>query len=203
MPRVCGWRNAVCTVQLWNPAHHWKKTVDLYPLDDLINGPRYRRLRGRSSSERRNFLYSVHTIIPSNSTTSTCTKSDKVHCIASSIRTIFVTLKCINTIARAVLFQDAAVAPLGAPTVEVIATAKTDLKAGDTIDGIGWYMTYGEAENADVTHRDRLLPMGLAEGCVLKHDIAKDQALTYDDVELPAGRKADLLRAEQDKLFFR
>jgi predicted homoserine dehydrogenase-like protein len=107
-----------------------------------------------------------------------------------------------NTIARAVLFQDAAVTPLGAPTVEVIALAKTDLKAGQTIDGIGWYMTYGEAENADVTHKEGLLPMGLAEGCVLKHDIAKDQALTYDDVQLPAGRKSDLLRAEQDKLFF-
>lgn len=107
-----------------------------------------------------------------------------------------------NTIARAVLFNDAAVAPLGAPTVEVIATAKIDLKAGETIDGIGWYMTYGEAENADITHGERLLPMGLAEGCLLKRDVAKDQALTYDDVELPAGRKADLLRAEQDKLFF-
>ncbi len=107
-----------------------------------------------------------------------------------------------NTIARAVLFNDAAVAPLGAPTVEVIATAKIDLKAGETIDGIGWYMTYGEAENADITHGERLLPMGLAEGCKLIRDVPKDQALTYDDVELPAGRKADLLRAEQDKMFF-
>ncbi|MDO6460918.1 Gfo/Idh/MocA family oxidoreductase [Granulosicoccaceae sp. 1_MG-2023] len=107
-----------------------------------------------------------------------------------------------NTIARAVLFGDAAVAPLGAPTVEVITTAKIDLKAGETLDGIGWYMTYGQAENADITHKDRLLPMGLAEGCKLKRDVPKDQVLTYDDVELPAGRRCDKLRAEQDRLFF-
>ncbi len=107
-----------------------------------------------------------------------------------------------NTIARAVLFQDAAVAPLGAPKVEVVTTAKIDLKAGETLDGIGWYMTYGEAENADVVHKARLLPMGLAEGCVLKRDMAKDEALSYDDVELPRNRKCDILRAEQDRLFY-
>jgi predicted homoserine dehydrogenase-like protein len=40
--------------------------------------------------------------------------------------------------------------------------------------------------------------MGLAEGCKLKRDIPADTAITYDDVEIPAGRVADKLRAEQD-----
>jgi predicted homoserine dehydrogenase-like protein len=43
--------------------------------------------------------------------------------------------------------------------------------------------------------------MGLAEGCRLKRDIPKDQVLTYDDVELPAGRLCDKLRAEQSAYF--
>jgi predicted homoserine dehydrogenase-like protein len=107
-----------------------------------------------------------------------------------------------TTVARAVLFGDATIAPLGAPTVDVVATAKVDLQAGQTLDGIGWYMTYGEAENADVVHRERLLPMGLAEGCVLKRDVAKDSTLTYDDVELPPDRLADRLREEQNEHFF-
>ncbi len=107
-----------------------------------------------------------------------------------------------NTVARAALFGDAAVAPIDRPMVEVVATAKTDLKAGDTLDGIGYYMTYGEAENADVVYRERLLPMGLAEGCVLKRNVPKDAALTYDDVDLPAGRLCDQLRCEQDKWFY-
>lgn len=107
------------------------------------------------------------------------------------------------TVARAVLFQDAALAPLGAPCVEVVATAKIDLKAGEVIDGIGHYMTYGLCENADTTATQNLLPLGVAEGCILKNDIAKDQVITYDDVILPEGRLIDQLRAEQVQYFGR
>ena len=106
-----------------------------------------------------------------------------------------------NTVARAVLFGDAALQPLGAPMVDVVATAKTDLRAGDTIDGLGGYLTYGQAENADTARAQRLLPMGLAEGGVLRRDVSKDAVLTYDDVTLPPGRLAAQLRAEQDALF--
>lgn len=103
--------------------------------------------------------------------------------------------------ARAVLFQDAVLAPLGAPMVEVITTAKTDLRAGDTLDGLGGYMTYGQCENAETAGGERLLPIGVAEGCTLKRDIPKDGVLTYADVELPAGRLIDRLRAEQETRF--
>lgn len=103
--------------------------------------------------------------------------------------------------ARVVLFGDTVLAPLGGPCVEVVATAKTDLKAGATLDGIGWYMTYGQAENADITRAERLLPMGVAEGCVLRHDIPKDKTLSYDDVILPEGRLVDQLRREQEAYF--
>lgn len=105
------------------------------------------------------------------------------------------------TIARAVLFQDAALTPIGKPYVEVVAAAKIDLKAGETIDGIGHYMTYGLCENADERAKQNLLPIGIAEGCLLKNDVPKDQVLTYNDVILPEGRLIDQLRIEQD-LFF-
>ena len=107
-----------------------------------------------------------------------------------------------NSIARAVLFGDATLAPLGGSLVDVVATAKTDLKKDAVIDGMGFYMTYGQAENSDVVHREKLLPMGLAEGCRLTRDIPKDKVLTYQDVELPKGRVVDQLRQEQDKHFF-
>jgi predicted homoserine dehydrogenase-like protein len=105
------------------------------------------------------------------------------------------------SVARAVLFQDAVMAPLAGSIVDVVATAKIDLKAGDTLDGIGYYMTYGQCENSHIVQEQKLLPMGLAEGCRLKRDIPKDQVLTYDDVELPAGRLCDQLRAEQNTYF--
>jgi predicted homoserine dehydrogenase-like protein len=106
-----------------------------------------------------------------------------------------------STIARAVLLNDATIAPLGAPTVEVISTAKIDLKAGQTLDGLGCYTLYGQCENADIVRAQKFLPFGVAEGCKLKRNIAKDEVLTYDDVELPKGRLIDKLRAEQETLF--
>ena len=105
------------------------------------------------------------------------------------------------TVARAVLFGDATIAPLGGPLVEVVATAKVDLEAGQEIDALGGYLTYGLAENAEVASAERLLPMGLAEGCRVVRDLPKDAVLTYEDVEIPEGRLIDRLRAEQDGSF--
>jgi len=102
-----------------------------------------------------------------------------------------------SSIARVVLFRDSVAPPIGGPVVEVCAVAKRDLKAGEILDDYGMYMTYGEAVNADEMRTRRYLPEGLVEGCKLRRDIPKDAVLTYADVDLPAGRLADRLRAEQ------
>jgi predicted homoserine dehydrogenase-like protein len=107
-----------------------------------------------------------------------------------------------NTVARAVLFNDAAIAPLGSPCVDVLAAAKVDLKAGQILDGMGHYLTYGLCENSDVVSNQNLLPIGLAEGCRLKREIPQDQIITIDDVIFPEGRLCDLLRQEQTQHFF-
>jgi predicted homoserine dehydrogenase-like protein len=82
-----------------------------------------------------------------------------------------------------------------------VTAAKTDLAAGRTLDGLGGYDTYGLAERADVTAAQRLLPIGVAEGCTLRRAVERDAVLTYDDVELPADRLIDRLRAEQAAKF--
>jgi predicted homoserine dehydrogenase-like protein len=105
------------------------------------------------------------------------------------------------TAARAALFHDAAVAPLGAPVCDVMTIAKRDLRAGERLDGIGGFTTYGLLENRDVFRVGKHLPMGLAEGCCLRRDVLRDEPLTYSDVEVPTGRLADALRAEQDLMF--
>lgn len=106
-----------------------------------------------------------------------------------------------GSLARAVDFGDAAIAAAGPPLVEVVATAKTDLRPGEVIDDLGGYLTYGEAERADVTAARRLLPMGVAAGCTVVRPVARDATLTYDDVVLPHGRLIDKLRDEQAALF--
>jgi predicted homoserine dehydrogenase-like protein len=105
------------------------------------------------------------------------------------------------SVARAVVFGDPTIAPAGAPTVDVVATAKVDLSEGDVLDGIGGYLAYGQCENAEVAAAESLLPIGLAEGCRLVRDIPRDHVLRRDDVELPAGRLVDRLRGEQEERF--
>ena len=106
-----------------------------------------------------------------------------------------------NTVARAVLFCDATITPIGRPYVDVVAAAKIDLKKGQILDGLGHYMTYGLCENSDIVRKENLLPIGLAEGCKLKRDVEKDRVLTFDDVELPEGRLCDTLWKEQNEVF--
>jgi len=106
-----------------------------------------------------------------------------------------------NSAARAVLFEDATITPDFGPQVDVVTIAKSDLKAGTRLDGLGEFHTYGLCERHDVTRRDNLLPMGLAEGCVLKNDVSKDQVVTYADVEVPQDGVARALRQAQEEHF--
>jgi predicted homoserine dehydrogenase-like protein len=105
------------------------------------------------------------------------------------------------TIGRAVLFDDATVTPLGAPSCEVVAVAKRDLAAGQTLDGVGGFDAYGMIENAATARAENLLPIALSEGARLRVDVPKDRAISLDDVERPEGRLVDRLFAEQVERF--
>ena len=106
-----------------------------------------------------------------------------------------------NSIARAVLFADAAGAPLDGPRVEVCAVAKRDLSAGEVLDDYGHFMTYGQAVSASERQANGYLPQGLVEGCRLRRDLARDEVIRFEDVVLPEGRLADRLYREQAERF--
>jgi predicted homoserine dehydrogenase-like protein len=110
-------------------------------------------------------------------------------------------IQIASTIARAALLGDPTTAPLGAPVCEVVSVAKRDLKAGEVLDGVGGFSSYGLIENAEVFNAEELLAMGLSEGARLLRDIPKDQPIGLRDVELPPGRHCDKLRAEQLQAF--
>lgn len=107
------------------------------------------------------------------------------------------------TVARAVLFRDATLAPMGAPVCDTGTFAKKDLKAGEILDGMGGFTCYGLIDAYEVCQEENLLPMALSLGCRLKRDIPKDRGIKLSDVELPAGRLCDKLRAEQTDYFTR
>ena len=107
-------------------------------------------------------------------------------------------LQIPSTIGRAIIQQDATVAPLAGPACEVLTIAKRDLKAGERLDGVGGYCSYGLIDNRAAARAFNALPIGLSEGCVLRRDIAKDEAISFDDVESPSDRLVEKLWHEQN-----
>lgn len=107
-----------------------------------------------------------------------------------------------NSIARVFEFNDAVLTPMAGPVVEVVTIAKTNLKAGDTLDGFGGYTSYGQCENALQCRKENLLPIGLSEEVVLKRDVPRDQAITFEDIIIPDDNLIFNLFNEQVKHFF-
>ena len=102
-----------------------------------------------------------------------------------------------STIARAVIHRDPTVTPLAGPSCEVLTIAKRPLRAGERLDGVGGYSSYGLIDNHAAARACDALPIALSEGCVLLKDIAKDQVVTFADVRMPATRLSDELWREQ------
>jgi predicted homoserine dehydrogenase-like protein len=101
----------------------------------------------------------------------------------------------------------ASVALRGEPTgvaqawnADVVATAKRDLKAGEMLDGEGGYTVWGKLLPAATSRHIGGLPLGLAHDVKLIRDVSKGQALTWDDVSMPASR-AYTLRREMEAIF--
>ena len=110
-------------------------------------------------------------------------------------------LQIASTIGRAMVHRDATVAPIGGPVCEVVSVAKRDLKAGERLDGIGGFCTYGLIDNASSARGMGALPIGLSEGCVLRRDVSKDDVVCFDDVDAIPGGIAGALWREQNALW--
>ena len=102
------------------------------------------------------------------------------------------------TAAQTVLYGESAGHPLPRPTSECIAIAKRDLKAGETLDAIGEFCYRGSIDLAAATHQERLLPLGLARGCVLGRDVQRGKAIGYLDLASIPDTPLSRLRREQD-----
>jgi predicted homoserine dehydrogenase-like protein len=102
------------------------------------------------------------------------------------------------SIAKAFLYNEATIEPGFGFVSEVMTIAKKDLNPGDILDGIGGFTCYGLIELHEVIKKDRYLPIGLSEGCVMKKKISKDEPITYDDVEINENSILLNLRKIQD-----
>ncbi|MFV0374310.1 NAD(P)H-dependent oxidoreductase [Microbacterium sp.] len=65
---------------------------------------------------------------------------------------------------------------------DVVATAKRDLAAGDTLDGEGGYTVWGRLMPAGTSVARGALPIGLAHGVTLVRPVARGDVVTWSDV---------------------
>lgn len=106
-------------------------------------------------------------------------------------------IQVASTIGRAAVLGDPTVAPAAGPVCEVVTMAKRDLAAGEVLDGVGGFCTYGLIDNTAAARSQDALPMGLSEGSRMLRAVRKDEVVRFGDVVRPAGRLCDRLWDEQ------
>jgi predicted homoserine dehydrogenase-like protein len=94
--------------------------------------------------------------------------------------------------------------PTGCPTgfhADVAATAKRQLKAGETLDGEGGHCVWGRQMSAADSLALGALPLGLAADVTMRHDVDAGAILTYDDVVIDASDSAVTARRQMESAF--
>ncbi len=105
------------------------------------------------------------------------------------------------TVAKAMIYNEATIAPKGKPISEVVTIAKKDLKKGERLDGIGEYTILGSIETFQNAKEGNLLPVGLVnENTIVRQDIKKGEFITYDMVDLDTSTMVYKLRQMQEEL---
>jgi predicted homoserine dehydrogenase-like protein len=92
----------------------------------------------------------------------------------------------------------------GAPVcfnADVVAVAKRDLKAGETLDGEGGYTVWGRLMPASASVAARALPIGLASDITVNRLIKQGQVISLDDVNAETSTQAWLVRNSMLELF--
>ncbi len=84
---------------------------------------------------------------------------------------------------------------------DVVATAKRDLAAGETLDGEGGYTVYGKLMPAAASRALGGLPLGLAHGVKLRRGIAAGAPVRWEDVSFDANDAAVKVRREMEATF--
>ena len=107
------------------------------------------------------------------------------------------------SIVNAVDFRHPTIVPKLGMVTEVFGAAKRPLKAGEIIEGPGGSSVYALNDLYERTCPERVVPLGLLPGAKLLRDVATDQSITYDMVELRRDTTLYHLRALQDAMLAR
>jgi len=83
---------------------------------------------------------------------------------------------------------------------DVVATAKRNLKVGEILDGEGGFTVWGKLYPAKTSLAIDGLPIGLAHNIRLKNDVAVNQPLSWNDVDINIEQEAVAIRMAMKKL---
>lgn len=86
-------------------------------------------------------------------------------------------------------------------SADVVAVAKHQLKRGEVLDGEGGYTVYGKVIPAASSSKLDAVPIGLAHGMTLRHDIAEGQVVCWSDVNYNESDPTIQLRKEMERTF--
>lgn len=112
----------------------------------------------------------------------------------------FGAMEMAMSIGRIALMQEATARP-NRFAADVVAVAKTDLKAGLALDGVGGFHCFGRLLPAAAALANNLLPIGLTHGARLTRAVEAGKMICWDDVDLSAvDEAAELRRMMQIKL---
>jgi predicted homoserine dehydrogenase-like protein len=84
---------------------------------------------------------------------------------------------------------------------DAVATAKRDLKAGETLDGEGGYTVWGKLLPAAASLDGGALPLGLAHGVRLLRPVRQGGVLRWSDVAIDETLTAYRARRDMEQLF--
>jgi predicted homoserine dehydrogenase-like protein len=82
---------------------------------------------------------------------------------------------------------------------DVAAIAKRNLASGERLDGEGGYTVYGRLMPAEDSIVLGALPIGLAQGVSLRHEVAKGDVVRWSDVTIDEGQEPVRLRRELER----
>lgn len=105
-------------------------------------------------------------------------------------------IEALSTLVDAVVDSRSLLRPDHGLKTNVIAYARKDLKSGDKLDGLGGYTSYGLIENLSENKLHLGLPICLADDLLLRHDIKKDERISFHDVVYDATAPRFRLHAE-------
>ncbi|MBF0433539.1 MAG: NAD(P)-dependent oxidoreductase, partial [Fibrobacteria bacterium] len=103
------------------------------------------------------------------------------------------------SVAQVVIYGESSGHPGQKLVSECVAVAKRNLKAGETLDGIGGFCYRVSIEKAEEAQSNKMVPAGLIKGAVLAKDVSQGTVIDYSMLESIPDNALSRMRKRMDE----